>query len=179
MKTRTLLLTSLILMAFVTIWSCSNNEIDPDPEVNAMSRDSLNVSRYSRGWVHYAQVTKNGNYFRRMFIDSGSAAVVSNTAEIPNEALFAMETWFGHEQSTVFIRQRNSQWQSGSFSPGNPSYSVATQNSCNSCHSRAASTDFTFTKPLLVKALQKRQVQFVQCNQDSFNPCDLSVYLGN
>jgi hypothetical protein len=137
-------------------------------------------NRYGQNLLFYAQVDKAGNYFRRMFIDSLSAQAVRQTGELPENALLVMETWFGNDQSTVFMRQkRNGQWLSGSFSPASPNFSVAPGASCNNCHARASVTDLTFTRPLLQKALQRGQVQVIACNEPSFTPCDLSIYQGN
>jgi hypothetical protein len=158
--------------------SCtSQTSENPSPEIPPLSNQF--IQKYGRSWYFYAQVNKSGDYFRRIFIDSVSAQTVRNTGETPSNALFAMETWFGNEQSTVFIRQKQTNWQGGSFSPASPNYALSLQISCNNCHSRAASTDQTFTKPLLIKALQRNQLQIIECDMTSFNPCDLSVYQGN
>jgi hypothetical protein len=91
-----------------------------------------------------------------------------------------METWFGPDQSTVYVRRKqNGAWLSGSFSPGSPNFAVAPNASCNNCHARAAVTDMTFTRPLLEKALQRQRLQVIACNEPSFTPCDLPVYQGN
>jgi hypothetical protein len=169
---------SMAVVVFASLGSCTKESI-VDPTANIPASDSLRVSKYQREWIFYAQVNKQGNYFRRMFIDTASASQVRQTGIIPTNALFAMETWFGIDQSTVYIRQKGNEWLSGSFSPNSPTYGLTLQTSCNNCHSRASSTDLTFTQPLLQKALVRNQVQIIECNESSFNPCDLAVYLGN
>ncbi|MCU0445734.1 MAG: hypothetical protein MUE85_12545 [Microscillaceae bacterium] len=177
MKNKVLLVLMSLIWTIMVMMSCTYQvaeDLLPPP-----SLIPENNEKYGRRWFYYAQVNKSGDYFRRMFIDSVSAQIVKNTGNIPENALFAMETWFGAGQSTVYIRQKKLQWQSGSFSPNNPDYAVSLNLSCNNCHNRASVSDQTFTKPLLVKALQRNQVQVIECNQSSFNPCDLSVYQGN
>lgn len=138
------------------------------------------VQRYGRQWLFYAQVDKAGDYLRRMFIEPAVAAQVGRNGELPDGTLLLMETWFGENQSTVFIRQkRNGQWLSGSFAPDSPAFTVGLQTSCNNCHQRAESTDLTFTRPLLLRSIQQRAFQRIECDQPSFTPCDLSVYQGN
>jgi hypothetical protein len=169
---------SIAVVIVASLGSCTKESM-ADPTPNIPVSDSLRVSKYQREWIYYAQVNKQGNYFRRMFIDTASASQVRQTGNIPTNALFAMETWFGNNQSTVYIRQKSNEWTSGSFSPNNPVYGLTLQTSCNSCHNRASSTDLTFTKPLLQKALVRNRVQIIECNESSFNPCDLAVYQGN
>ncbi len=166
--------------------SCSKSGLDEDIPVfenpnSGNSQDTaMYVSKYGKGLVYYAEVDKAGNYFRRMFIDSASARIVSTTGTLPAEALLVLETWFGNDQSTVYIRQKKeNEWHSNSFSPSNPVYQVGLTASCNSCHATASVTDDAFTFPLLKKALARGAVQKITCNQASFTPCDLSVYEGN
>lgn len=154
-------------------------QVDAPSPVPSGQATELQVSKYGRAWVFYAQVNKAGNYFRRMYIDTLSARQLSHTGALPENTLIAMETWFGSAQSTVYIRQKGGQWLSGSFGPGSPTYQLALQASCNGCHSRAAATDFTFTKPLIQKALRQNKVQQITCSEPSFTPCDLAVYQGN
>ncbi|MBC8082907.1 MAG: hypothetical protein H7Z21_06805 [Hymenobacter sp.] len=137
------------------------------------------TNRYGRPLIFYAEVDKQGDYFRRMFTDPASAEAVRRTGELPDNALLVLETWFGPDQSTAFVRQkRGNEFESGSFGPGNPDFSVGLTVSCNNCHARAAVTDRTFTLPLLRRALQRNEVQTIVCNQPSFTPCDLAVYQG-
>lgn len=149
----------------------------PAPGVNAPTDT---VQRYGRQWIFYAQVDKAGDYFRRMFVEPAVAAQVGRNGELPDGALLLMETWFGENQSTVFIRQKRSgQWLSSSFAPDDPNFTVTLQNSCNTCHARTSATDFTYTRPLLLRAIQRGAFQRIECDQPSFTPCDLSVYQGN
>ncbi|MFN8356631.1 MAG: hypothetical protein U0Y10_19410 [Spirosomataceae bacterium] len=148
---------------------------------NNSSNDDIRViTKYNRRIIQYAQVDKAGDYFRRMFIDSASAQAFLQTGVVPQSAIFYLETWFGDSQSTVYIRQKNNnEWQSNSFSPSSPNYQVAFDQSCAGCHFTARSTESVFTLPLLTKALNRKKVQVIECNQTSFNPCDLKTYKGN
>lgn len=168
---------SLTVGLLVVLISCSYNSIEPINSTPTTEAPGFQ-RKYGRTWFYYAQVNKQGDYMRRMFIDSASANAVAQGNPLPDRALIAMETWFGNNQSTVYIREKGSTWQSGSFNPGSPNYAVATIASCNQCHNRASRTDLTFTEPLLRKALQRQQPQIIWCNESSFNPCDLSVYQG-
>lgn len=151
--------------------------IVPTPGANAPTDT---VQRYGRQWIFYVQVDKAGDYFRRMFIEPAVATQVGPNGELPEGALLLMETWFGENQSTVFIRQkRNGQWLSGSFAPDAPNFAVTLQNSCNNCHRRTEATDLTYTRPLLLRALQRGAFQRIECDQPGFTPCDLAVYQGN
>ncbi len=150
------------------------------PDSTGSLDSNIYISKYGKGLVYYAEVDKAGNYFRRMFIDSASARIAANTGVLPSEALLVLETWFGSDQSTVYIRQKKeNEWHSNSFSPSNPIYQVSLTASCNSCHATASVTDDAFTLPLLKKALARGAVQKITCKQPSFTPCDLSVYQGN
>lgn len=181
----------IVIIGFIVAmgggWSACTKEIIAaeevsDPSIATPIRDTsqLRLHKYGKSLVFYAEVDKAGDYFRRMFIDSVSANIVLKTGEIPEGAILFLETWFGENQSTVYIRQKvNEVWQSHSFAPTSPDYKVTPVSSCNSCHSTAAATDAAFTKPLLIKALQRNAVQKIVCNQPSFTPCDLSVYRGN
>jgi hypothetical protein len=176
--TSALIISIVILSSFV---SCSRDiaellNINPASE----DADSLHLTKYGRKLVFYAEVDKADDYFRRMFIDSASAAAVVATGVLPHNTLLYLETWFGANQSTVFIRQKvNGQWLSNSFSPSSPDYNVTLTSSCNNCHAMARVTDDTYTLPLLRKALQRNSVQRIVCNESSFTPCDLEVYQGN
>ncbi|GAB3641276.1 hypothetical protein [Spirosoma arcticum] len=75
----------------------------PAPGTNAPTDT---IQRYGRQWVFYAQVDKADDYFRRMFIEPAVAAQIGPNGDLPDGALLLMETWFGANQSTVFIRQK-------------------------------------------------------------------------
>jgi hypothetical protein len=176
--TATLIISAVIFSAFV---SCRHDVAAPTTESPmGTSSDSLHQDKYGRKLVFYAEVDKAGDYFRRMLIDSASAAAVASSGSLPANALLYLETWFGANQSTVYIRQKvNGRWLSNSFSPSSPDYNVVLTNSCNNCHATASVTDDTYTLPLLRKALQRKSVQRIICDQPSFTPCDLQVYQGN
>jgi hypothetical protein len=67
--------------------------------------DEIFVDKYGKAMVWYAQVDKAGDYFRRMFIDRKSAKVFVEEGTLPESATLVLETWFGLQQSTVFVRQ--------------------------------------------------------------------------
>jgi|GEM_PF-6995613 hypothetical protein len=182
MKTRMLIISVVFVLALIAY--CCESDSLPVPTEEPIA-DTLKIEatvRYGRNLVWYAQVDKAGAYFRRMFVDERTALLVSQTGEIPDSALLVMETWEDStNQSAVYIRSpRSGVWQSNSFSPVAPASWVVSENeSCNNCHSIARSTQLTFTKPLLIKALQTGQIQRITCEQPSFTPCDLSVYQNN
>jgi hypothetical protein len=189
----------LTLFALIILICCTNSREDDSINVSVVepkdgdydSSDSSStknlgeddirvITKYNRKIIQYAQVDKTGDYFRRMFIDSASAQAFLQTGIVPQSAIFYLETWFGNSQSTVYIRQKNnSEWESNSFSPSLPNYQVTFDQSCQGCHFTARSTESVFTLPLLTKALNRGKIQVIECNQTSFNPCDLKTYQGN
>ncbi|MEM6319362.1 MAG: hypothetical protein AAF960_16945 [Bacteroidota bacterium] len=135
------------------------------------------IEKYGRTWLAYAQVDKRGNYFRRMFLEITDSDYLTKDGELPNGALIAMETWFGDDQSTVYLRQLvDGEWLSGSFSPTSPNYSLDVSRSCDNCHASANSQQATFTRSLIRPAFTEGTVQIVECDESSFTPCELSVY---
>ncbi len=182
------------LILFVPILACDSGDMPaPNDQVamtdidstdsvgsNESSLDLTLTNRYGIAMYQYAQVDKNGNYFRRMFMDTSSFFVTANTGEIPDQAIIAMETWFGDNQSTVFYRTKNKgAWLSGSFGSSSPDFSNPRSiNSCNNCHRIAESTDFSFTRPLISRAFQENEIQFIECDMGPTGPCDLETYLG-
>ena len=186
-------LTSVLCFTGAVIMACSSDDSPLDVEDDLMEDalvdeivmlDSMEIElteKYGVPMYFYAQVNKRGDYFRRMFIDTTSLRTVIATSEIPENALIAMETWFGSGPSTVFFRtKRSGEWLSGSFSPSNPDFSNPVSiNSCNNCHNTAQSTDFTFTRPLIARSLEENEVQLIECDRGPTGPCDLAIYLGD
>lgn len=139
------------------------------------------MEKYGRQWIQYAQVNKAGSYFRRMFIDAQSVQSVQAGQPLPDGTLIALETWSDEKhQSTVFLRQKkNGKWLNGSFSPTQPDYSVGRDISCTFCHRGARDTDYTFTRPLIEKALRASRPQIIECDKGPLGACAPEVYQGN
>ena len=137
------------------------------------------VTKYGKELVPFAMVAKTGDYSRRMFIDATSSRRFAQTGHLPEGAVLVLETWFGRELSTVYVRQRvGDGFRASSFPPTAPNFATTSDAVCEGCHSRAHATEDTFTLPLLRKALERGAVQAIVCPKPSFTPCDLSVYEG-
>lgn len=162
--------------------SAANPELPPPAMTSQRATPSLQVEdRYDHPLAHYATVSRSDGSFRQMFIDENSMAAIQPGEPLPNGALIVMETWYSPETvGTVFVKQKQeSEWQYGSFNPGQPNYQMRFSGSCHSCHVPFPETDFTLTKPLLEAALQTQQVQAAYCDRPGRTPCEPESYIPN
>ncbi len=169
----------LIALAILGSTAFTHKPSSTAPSITDFS--SMTLSLYGKRLVYFARVNKADDYHRRVYIDSAAAQLALQTGKIPVNALLVQETWENGVKTDVFIRikKKDGQYTSGSFSPGRPDFSTSNDGGCNGCHMGAASTDVTFTAPLLTKALQRKATQTVSCNAESFHPCSATVYGGN
>ncbi|MEM6480706.1 MAG: cytochrome P460 family protein [Pseudomonadota bacterium] len=137
------------------------------------------TDRYGGTFVAYAQVDRTDGTYRRMLTTPDVLEAAGSGMPLPDGARILMETYYSPGNlSTVFHKQKvDGQWQYGSFN-GQDTVNLATwpQASCLSCHSRAAETDFTFTRPSLDTALTLGETHLT-CDRGGRSPCDLQIYL--
>jgi len=134
---------------------------------------------YGKPFVTYAQVDRPDGSYRRILTTPDVLEAAQQGQPLPNGTIILMETHYTEGVvDTVFINEKvDGQWQYGSF-PGDGAVDLSTrpQASCLSCHSQAAATDFTFTRPSLNAALELGKTRLT-CDLGGRSPCDLSHYL--
>lgn len=160
--------------------SCENNAVSPPKQLHTIPAELL-VTKYGRSLVFYAQVKKAGKLFKRMYIDSSAAEAANHTGILSDHTSFLFEAWQDSVQfqSDVFQRQLvNGQWIGGTMTSPNYVFISGNSSDCNGCHAKAALTNNVFTFPLLQKAIDRKKVQFIECDKTSLDPCDLLVYQG-
>lgn len=141
----------------------------------------VSTDRYGGTFVTYAQVDRTDGTYRRMLTTPDVLEVAEQGEPLPDGARILMETYYSPGNlSTVFHMEKvDGQWWYGSFNGlGTVNLSTRPQASCLSCHSRAAETDFTFTRPSLDLARTLGETQ-VTCDRRGRSPCDLATYLEN
>ncbi|MCY4334030.1 MAG: cytochrome P460 family protein [Litoreibacter sp.] len=135
--------------------------------------------RYGAPFVTYVQVERPDGSYRRILTTPDVLEAAEQGQPLPDGTMILMETHYSEGVvDTVFINEKvDGQWQYGSF-PGNGTVDLSTrpQASCLSCHSQAAATDFTFTRPSLDAALELGETQ-ITCDLGGRSPCELSHYL--
>jgi len=144
----------------------------------AMAKSLTETQRYGETFVTYAQVDRMDGTYRRMLTTPDVLRAAREGEPLPDGTRILMETYYSPGQlSTVFHMQKvNRRWQYGSFN-GQGTVNLATrpQVSCLSCHSRAAETDFTFTRPALDAARNFGEARLL-CDRGGRRPCDLQIY---
>jgi len=134
---------------------------------------------YGLDLVHYNTVERSDGSYRRMFIERSALGRLRPGQPFPDGTRILMETYLSEGSlGTVFHKQKvNGRWQYGSFPGlGRPDLSVAPRVSCLSCHSRAARTDFTYTRPGLDAVAAGAQPAQFLCARRGRTPCSLTVY---
>ena len=137
------------------------------------------TDRYGDTFVAYVQVDRTDGTYRRMLTTPDVLEAAEQGVPLPDGARILMETYYSPGSlSTVFHKEKvDGQWHYGSFNGrGAANLSTRPQASCLACHSGAAETDFTFTKPSLEAALTLGETQ-ITCDRRGRSPCDLHVYL--
>lgn len=137
------------------------------------------TDRYGETFAAYAQVDRPDGSFRRMLTTPDVLATAQSGAPLPDGTRILMETYRrSGKLGTVFHKQKvDGRWHYGSFDgQGRVDLATRPQASCLSCHSRAAATDLTFTKPALTAARTMGLTQ-ITCDRAGRRPCDLEVYL--
>jgi len=134
---------------------------------------------YGLDLVHYTTVERSDGTYRRMLIERAALDAVRETGTIPDGTRILMETYYNPgELSTVFHKQKSGErWRYGSFNGlGEPNLRVGVGLSCLTCHTGAAETDLTFTKPSVI-AVAKGAAPTVQtCDRGGRRPCALHLY---
>ena len=147
--------------------------------VAAWADTLTSTDRYGETFVAYAQVDRTDGTYRRMLTTPNVLEGAEAGVPLPDGTRILMETYYSPGNlSTVFHKQKvDGQWQYGSFN-GQGTVNLATrpQASCLSCHSRAAETDFTFTRPPLDAAMALGETRLT-CDRSGRSPCDLQTYL--
>ncbi|MDX8350454.1 cytochrome P460 family protein [Cognatiyoonia sp. IB215446] len=136
------------------------------------------TDRYGTSFVKYAQVDRTDGTYRRMLTTPDVLDAAQSGQPLPDGTRILMETYYRPgELSTVFHEQKvDGRWEYGSFDgQGDVRLDTRPQASCLSCHSRAAETDFTFTKPALDAALDMGEIT-LSCDRSGRRPCTLSTY---
>jgi len=173
----------LIAMTFGILFitfseGCENNSVQPPPHPTIPKE--LLVTKYNKSLVFYAQVKKAGNLFKRIYMDSSSAEAANHTGRLSDNTAFLFEMWQDSVLSDIYQRQLiNGQWTGGTYPSPDYVYVSGNPSDCNGCHARATLTNNVFTFPLLQKAIDRKKVQFIECDKTSLDPCDLLVYQGN
>lgn len=145
----------------------------------AFAENLTSTDRYGDVFIAYAQVDRTDGTYQRMLTTPDILEAVKAGVSLPDGTRILMETYYSPGNlSTVFHKQKvDGRWQYGSFNgQGAVSLSTRPQASCLSCHSRAAETDFTFTRPLLDGALTLGETRLT-CDRSGRSPCDLQTYL--
>lgn len=137
------------------------------------------TDRYGEAYVTYAEVHRSDGTYRRMLTTPDVLKSARLGEPLPDGTRILMETYYRPEQlSTVFHKQKvDGKWLYGSFN-GRGTVDLATrpQASCLSCHARAATTDFTFTRPSLDAAAALGLHRF-DCDRGGRSPCEPEAYL--
>jgi len=144
----------------------------------AWAEGLTSTDRYGQTFIAYAQVDRVDGTYRRMLTTPDVLKAAQAGVPLPEGTRILMETYYSPGNlSTVFHKHKvDGQWQYGSFNgQGTVNLTTRPQASCLACHSSAAETDFTFTRPSLDAAMALGETRLT-CGRGGRSPCDLKVY---
>ncbi|MEM0947972.1 MAG: cytochrome P460 family protein [Pseudomonadota bacterium] len=142
------------------------------------AQDLKPTDRYGSVFKVYAKVDRTDGTYRRMLTTPEVLEAAQSGQPLPDGTRILMETYYRPgELGTVFHKQKvDGRWTYGSFNgQGEVRLETRPQASCLSCHTRAAETDFTFTKPALDAAPHLGEITLT-CDRNGRRPCALSTY---
>lgn len=146
-------------------------------------------TKYGQQLVYYGKVYKKGSdgtstYFNKLYIDAASVGKIQTGLNLPDNTLIVMENWANQDSmiNVQFRRRISDTWINGEFAPHetSPDFSLVSpiNSGCNGCHiTFSYKTDFTFTYPIINKALRKGESPItISCSEEPTRPCSNEIY---